>query len=407
MIAIRDERDCLFIRFLADKNKCQWWLFTYKGVLQSQGEGALEDLLGEYKENGSRLNLILPAKLTGLLSVDCPSKLQNKLDLALPFLIEERLIANIETQQAAVLDRANTLVAGVIDRDVLDAYLQPLKAMGWESESVVPESWLWLKRRPFPAVHLEDQHAWFALDSQKLGCMPVTLFADWLAIEEDSLLPALTAISSNNEDTRTDFLKRIPEVMAEQLQWQEDVDWEQLLASETSEISNGLLCGDYAPKADWRASLQCWKGFIATIVLLLAGHSAVLGFQQWQLNRALQEADQELLGWFHQVMPGSRAINPRVQLNQALAQLQGAPSHQFMPVFYGLARRIQALPGATLTDVQYDGQDGRLQAGILLPDVLALESLLEDGGSDVRITLDSSVRQAGRLRASLTVVLHD
>lgn len=403
MISIRDERNCLFVRLVADEVECQWWLFTHNGMLQSHGEEALASLLTNHKADRPRLCVILPASSTGLLSIDCSAKVQRKLESALPYLVEERLIENIENQQVVPLRTEKSIVAGVINCSALDSYLRPIKGLGWETESAIPEHWLWLKQQSSSALHLEGQRAWYTPDGKQAACMPVTLLADWLAIMNAASLSASIVVSSSNEAICPDFLRRLPNAIAEQLQWQTDPGWQKLLAAEVGDVSNGLLQGDYAPTVDWRAAFQRWKALVAVTMLLLAGHSTVLGWQQWQLNRGLQQADQQFLSLLQAIKPDSRAVNPQVQLNQMVAELEQRPENQFMPLFYGLAERIRVLPDVTLIDVQYSGQDGRLQANVRVLDMPTLEKLLENNGDNIEIMLNSSVRHAGGLRASLKV----
>jgi len=197
------------------------------------------------------------------------------------------------------------------------------------------------------------------------------------------------------------FLVAIPQGLRDCLHWEPAVTWTALAARAAGSTSGGVLQGDFAPRADWPYTIRRWRHLIVMTIVLLAGHGALLGWQHHRIQQQIEQVDSQMHALWQAVQPGSRVVNVQVQLRQKLLERQRMAGPSFSRLFYALVERLQTQPDASIRDINFDYQAGRLQASVYLPDMPALEALLAPSNSKFKLQLNSSSAQPQGLQASV------
>ena len=99
-----------------------------------------------------RVTVLVPSEMVVLLELARPAGSDRQLAQALPFLVEEQLVAPIETQHVAwaPANESNRLRVAAVSRAQLDDWLSALCAGGIEPDALIPESLAlpWVAERP-------------------------------------------------------------------------------------------------------------------------------------------------------------------------------------------------------------------------------------------------------------------
>lgn len=404
MIAFADERPVVVVGPPDAQQQVHWAEIEIPDRVVASGVAALDELYKKYTGIDHRLCALIPAQDAGLYWVDCPNKkVRRHLQRTIPFLLEDRLAADIEKEQTVVLDMpGDKAIAASVSREKLGAYLQVFQALNWMPDILLPEHALWRKTlKNLPALWLHNGHVWYA-DADQGVCLPSGLFKAWLEAQE--ALPDVIHACADDESLKDLFLHSLPEPVAGCCQWNEPPAWETLVLAAANAGNGGLLQKEYQPKANWRYAAKRWRWALAAVLMAVVGHSAVLLWENHHLKGQLAEVDKGFNEAFATVNPGGRAVNPQAQLRQMLKQLDQKKASQFMPVFYQLGELLSHFNEIKIRDVQFDASTGRLQGTLQVKDMQMLESLLSASAqSGVRISLNSSSVQNDGLIASVTV----
>lgn len=171
-----------------------------------------------------------------------------------------------------------------------------------------------------------------------------------------------------------------------------------------------LLQGAYSRKEQYG---RLWRPWRAAAALLLVG-VLVSAVQHGLHYRSLKAESATLRAQLEQVytrtFPGSRVVNPRVQMEQQLTQLrrqQGGGGNDFLGLIGQLGGVVAASPGIELLGANF--REGRLDLELTANDIQTLDrlkqALTEGGGLSVDIqsaTTGSDRRVQGRLRVQGT-----
>ncbi len=354
---------------------------------------------------GMRVVALAPGIDCLLTQVHIPGRNRQKLLRAAPYALEEQFSEDVEDLHFAL---GPTLPGGdypvaVVAIQRMNALLEPFTDAGLEVHQLVPD----LLTIPCPedsicvlmdgdvALVRSGPYSGFAVDAENLGM----LLAAQLESGEDGAPQVQVTVTAGATRPELEELGQAVEV--------EHTNGSALdvLARGLSTPSIDLLQGAYSRSREWGRLWQPWR---ATAALLLAGlvlAHAVQGIDYVRLKRQQADLSAQIETVFKETFPATRrVVNPRVQMQQQLDQMQRqrGGGMQFMTL---LARSGDVLRSAG--DVDITGASfraGRLDLDLKLANLQKLDELkqtLVASGLSVEIqsaTTDGDQRVKSRLR---------
>jgi len=361
------------------------------------------------------LDILLPASWCNLLWVSIPTRQRAQAIKALPYAVEEQLATDIDTLQLTLgpkPDLDNRWPVLAVDRHAREALLEQLAALRIKPArllcelDVVPDfdtttdtslpAWQIL---PLPDHCLlrTGPHAGFAIPGHDLG--------DWLeAMDTPAEQPLELHIPADNQAMAQRCLESLKGWEAVHSR-QHDKGWLALLAEGSL---RGQPLNAWQPPPDQRArqALRNWS-VAAAIALLLVG---TLTIDQAMQTRAAQAENQALEAkverLFRQALPEvQRMVNPRVQIEQALA----GHGHQesgsdLLTLLHALGEAMQPAQQRLQLE-RLDFANQRLEVSVRAGDYAQIESLLERLRShdELRVGLAGSRAAEGQSEARIEI----
>jgi len=382
---------------------CRWV------ILDSEGRSAGTVRSGTVKEAaaeaaGLRVVALAPGIDCLLTQVHIPGQNRQKLLRAAPYALEEQFSEDVEDLHFALgpaLPGGDHPVA-VVAIQRMNALLEVFTEAGLEVHQLVPD----LLAIPYPADSIRvvmdgdvalvrsGPYSGFAVDAENLGL----ILASQQEPDEGDKRPVHITVTAGS--TMPDLEALGPQVEVEHSSGTAlDV-----LARGLSSPSIDLLQGAYSRAREWGKLWQPWR---ATAGLVLAGlvlAHVVQGVDYVRLKQQQADLNSRIETVFKETFPATRrVVNPRVQMQQQLEQLQRqGGGTQFMTL---LARSGDVLRSAG--DVDITGASfraGRLDLDLKLASLQKLDELkqtLAASGLNVEIqsaTTDSDQRVKSRLR---------
>ena len=372
-----------------------------RGVIQT---GTLADAAAE--ASGLRVIVLMPGADCLLTSVRVPGRNRKKLLQAVPYALEEQLSDDVEKLHFALgqeLDSGNWQVA-VTNKYRLEALMAALGEAGLDVQQVMPEQ-LAVPLSGEGSSVLVDQgmavvrsgkYSGYTIDSDNLELVltageqgdsqePAVL---QLYVEQDAAAPDLAGYPG---ETRIEHYARDPLVVLSR-------------GLDLSAIN--LLQGAFSHTGGWR---RIWYPWRATAALLLAGvliSNAAMGVDYYRLNRESDWLRTQIEETFKKAFPETRRIvNPRVQMQQKLDELQNrqGSGNRFLDLIAQSGVIIKDIKGVEITGANFRG--GRLDLDLEVTSLQLLDRLKQDlarnGTLSVEIqsaTTGSDQRVSSRLR---------
>jgi len=396
-------RNTLLIRVGSDDD-CQWLSLDSDGrAVGMVRTGALADAAVE--ANGLRVTVLLPGVDCLITRASIPGRNRQKLLRAVPYVLEEQLSDDVEDLHFSLgpaLPEGDYPVVIVAIRR-MDAVLEACSTAGLEISQLMPD----LLAIPHEEgrtsavitgdVALIRTGPWsgFAVDTENLGLILASQ-----PLDEDMVARPV--------HIRAPAGSSLPELPASGL----DVDIEyyngdvlNVLAQGLGTPSINLLQGVYSRTQEWGRLWQHWR---ATAALLLAGvflSSMAMGVDYYRLKQQQDALNIRIEEIFKQAFPETkRIVNPRVQMQQQLEQLQRSQGGggQFLLL---VSRSGDVLRNAK--DVRISGASfraGRLDVDLNVANLPVLDELkqtLSGKGLSVEIqsaAADANQRVKSRLR---------
>lgn len=310
--------------------------------------------------DAAELWLAVPAEDVLLLTAARPPGSLRQVAQALPYAIEDRLAAAVESQHVAWSnsDDPKTLNVAVLDRDRMRYWLDMLAAAGLEAAALVPEPLLlpWSPERPSRLV--EGGRALLRYGAMQAFC----------GRAEEIATLGLAAAGQIEEIAPERVLAR----MAEALRGPPMLN---------------VLQGEFEPvrRRSEAARPWRWSAGLAAAMLMLMLLFAVT--EQGMLAAKVDAQYQEMASLYRQAVPGATVVaDAEHQLRTALGGRAG-DGDLALRLLSVAAPVLAAAPGMQLDAIDYRG--GQLELVVLAPDVASLDALrgqLQGAGLRVELT---------------------
>lgn len=349
----------LLIRFF-EHGGAEWGLFDADGTaLEGPGDGLPEAA----RATNARVVALAPGESVLLTQAVVPTRNPARLRRALPYAVEDRLAADVDTLHVAAGPRAagGAIATAVVARSRLEQWLEALRQAGLEPDAIVPE--------PL-ALPLEAGTHTLLVEN---GRVVVRLAEARGFAGEAALLDAVTPEPRCPVVVHEAGEARLPEV------WNGNARRQRfqgpalaLLARGATDCSLNLMQGDYPPRRHARGTGRLWR---VAAALLLAWGVLELGlsaFDAWRLERQSRELQASIESVFTETFPGARVVDPRAQMTQQLRTL-GADRGDALMLLRRVAPALQAQPSVSLQSAEF--RDGVLTLALTASSLAELDRL--------------------------------
>lgn len=352
---------------------------------------------------GRRIVLLIPGSEVLLTTVQVPAKSRAKAQAAIPWVLEDRLVAEVEDLQFALGESAGEGVwrVAVIARERLDARLAACREAGLEPAVVVPEplalarssegAWTALEE-PQRVTVRTGAEAGFACEPELVGLIATTL-------EPPERIERHRVAGADPHDAWPESLDEAIGASGNAIDHHDAMT---AFDAGTAVGALNLLQGEYSRSERTGRSLRRWRVPAAMAAALLAvvlvegvlGHLA-LGGREAALRGQIEQV-------FRDTFPEvDRVVNPRAQMETRIAQLRGGAENGFADRLAQAGEILTAQDGASLTAVTW--REGVLELELDVNGLQVLDAVqrgMQEAGLQAEITgADSSGENvAGRIR---------
>lgn len=361
---------------------------------------------------GRRLRVLVPGSLVTLLYADIPTRNAQKVLQAVPFAVEDKLAEDVETLHFATGAReARGYPVAAVARTRMQHWLHELAAANLTPVELTPDILgLPMQHDVLTVVTDEAQllarfpdGAAFAAEA---GVMPFLLQRHLVTVPESGRCHH-ALIHAASEDAANAISQALGSLHL-------DTEYRPLSgnaivlmcrASHDSSTIN-LLQGEFGVHGGMADRLRRWR----TPGLLLSALCAILIVQQTiseiRLTHEAASLNAQVRALFHQALPDiTRMERPRVQMTQALSQLNGgnAAGAGLLPMLAAVGNALQSEKDVQLESFSY--QAGSLKLQIQAASSESLDNLKTALARDPewQVALQSVTRSAGRTAGRLTL----
>lgn len=348
-----------------------WLLRGSDGTTTRTGKGALDALPA-----AATCRIVVPAGRVLLSSVQLPAQNRKKFMQALPYAVEDRIMADPESVHVAAgeVQENGEMPVAIVDRAWLSQLLESLRGKGLKPDRVEVETLL----APFAADSWtlvwqgnggflrQGRYGGIPLDGGDAERPPAALQLAMASAGQPpgSIRVFLDGAEAPNLAAWSSGLG-IPVTSAGEWHWP---------AAEERGIN--LLQSEFAPRstrAEWlprlRPALRLAALILCLQVAFTAGDWAMLKFEKYRLTSAMEKS-------FHKAFPDARAIvDAPLQMRRNLAELRHEAGIVGQNDFLPLLARIAPNLGAEARLRSLDYQQETLKIRLTLPNQAAVEQL--------------------------------
>ncbi|MGD8574961.1 MAG: type II secretion system protein GspL, partial [Gammaproteobacteria bacterium] len=405
----------IIIRLPEDTNGHVTW-----GLVDDQGNrigwpqtGEPETLLPQLAHR--RVQVLVPGERILLTEVDVPTRNSQRMAQAVPYLLEERLAADVETQHFALGPRGtgDRVAVAVVDRDDTARWRDWLREHDIVAEQMTPD----VLAVPMPedgwSVALEGNRAMVrtgvvagfvlettaaraVLESMLEATAPeqrpeqiTVLFTDDTRDTARSLLGMLAGLDVPARDTEAS-----PSVFA------------RMLTALPGQVPINLLQGEFRPRRETSGWWRPWRipAALAAAWLVLALINQVASIVT--LHREETRLDARVTQLFQQAMPGRPVpADPRNVMLSHLKLLEGgasASSGGFLALLATTGAAVSNIADSRVNALSY--REGVLDASLLVSDAQTLDQLKQTlTAKGLRVEIQSANSQGKNVEGRLEI----
>ena len=276
--------------------------------------------------------LLIAASDVTLLRVVVPPLPVHRLHLALPALVEDRLIGDAaECVMAAGKEVAGRRMVAIVQRDWLLAWTSPLRAAGFSRLRALPlQLCLPLQADHLAAALMVNNNAMELVIrySPDEGIGLPLMNADNGTLPDQVLQLLATMVGQRTVDLSLsgDFIAELESALASgrhpvTLGAVHELNWASLIEA-AAEAGPDLMSGVSEPEAtgiDW----QRWRWTLQLALLLLVLNIAALQVDRWRLQSEAADLEQAMANTYRRAFPNETAVvDPLAQMQRKIAVLR-------------------------------------------------------------------------------------
>ena len=403
--------DRILVRLSAGEPASASWLpLDARGTPSAAEEhGPIEALAAAAR--GRRVTLLVPSEEVLLTEAAVPTRSRQRLLKALPYVLEEQFADDVEGLHLALgaSQAGGRTAVAVLARARLEAWLEALRSAGVSPEQAVPDvlalpiadgEWRVLLEGDRALVRSGAQ-AGFAADRENLR----TLLRSALE-EAGEALPKRVVVSGDGVDSVDETRAAVAD-LAEVAHDPEPTSGLTLFARGlTGRPAINLVQGQYDRQGSVGAWLRPWA-IAAVLALLWLGLEVGLRLADYRRLEAAQEGlTKTIEETFRQALPeAQRMVNPRVQMERALAALRpaSASGEGFISLLAGTGDVLRGVASARVLSIGF--RSGQLDLDLEVPDLQALDGLKQklQQQRGLEATIQSVTARDGRVQGRLQV----
>jgi general secretion pathway protein L len=352
-------------------SSCAWVLLDDAGQQRDAGNGTLASM-----PHADEAIAIVASGRVLATAADLPKLKRNKLETALPFVLEDGLLDDVSTVHvvpgAKLADGRTVLYA--LDKDWLARFLAACTAAKLRLRRVVPEFCLLPQRNEEWSVAWDGTQGFMAMAGQQGGAldngsdlrMPALL---QLRLQQGAPA-ALRLFTLDSEVEAPSWGLKVPVLFERQ-----HFDWRK---ADIPADAPSLLWGKFAPPPRIGELWPLLRPALMALLLLFCVEAAltniewaVLAHEKRQLSNAMTDTFRETFG------ADAVVVDAPLQMRRNVARLHHATGvaddADFLPLLEKFSAATDDLPGRVLNTVRYDG--GKLDVEMRLNGANAVDML--------------------------------
>ncbi len=398
----------LFIYLPVEEEAPVTWLVTDSSDLESTVEvqEGLEE--ASLQAAGARTIVIIPGSTVLLGHARIPSRNRQRILSALPFMLEDQLISDIDQLHFAIGDRdVNGVVnTAVIDRTVMNTWLARLRSFDIEPDVLVPDI-LCVVLTPGHWTLFQDQdhsllrtgvQSGAAIDNENLA----TITGIFLEEAGEHSPDEIDCICRENQPVPLADLDDTVKLSIQAL----DVDALSFLARGYDEKTViNLLQGEYSRHEQLGKLWRPWIPALALLAILIIINGGITIVDSFQLSKSQALLTKNIEKIYLDTFPDARrVVNPKVQMQRRLTALRsggGAFGSDFLDILKSSGQVINSTAGLELQRFSY--REGRLDIALTINDLQALDQLKQRLADNAKLNVEiqSATARNGKVEARI------
>lgn len=365
--------DNLFLRLLPQGDEVQWLL---PGTAEQEtviGQGSLAD--AAVHALGRKVVVAVPGQDVLLSAVSWSARNRARVRQAVPYLLEEQLIGEVERQHFALGQwDGEQLAVAVVSRHQMDDWQQRLSLAGLTVACMLPDFMV------IPA----EQEAW-SLFMDEHACLVRRGMQSGFSVDPESA-PYLVELALCETPVRPAAIHDLGNTAAP---WLEAVAGAHSIPCHRREISFlevwaqtydergalNLLQGEYSQQERLSRLLRPWLPAAIVLGGWVLLNTLVAGIEYWQLSQQREQLRQQISQVYLNTFPDARrVVNARVQMEQHLRELrdqQRAAGGPTLSLLAALSEVMAGEGGYKLQLLRVEQQ--QLEINLQVPSLGALE----------------------------------
>jgi general secretion pathway protein L len=352
-------------------------------VLQDGTADSLDHIPVRHRRITRRVGVV-PGELVTMHSLRIPARGRAKAVAAVPYMLEESLAGNIEELEFRLLQwtRGGVSKVAVMSRDVVAQWREALAALPQRVDALIPDYLLLPFHSQGRCTIAADGEGRLVIRTGKL---------DGLVINEQELdlwwretAPTGIPVAVNDAEHARFLIEQGGDMVSE---WRIGRDFPEWLQHGHDVPADVDLLTHGRDSADALAARKWTMAAVALLALAIGIRAGVDGYEYFSLKAQEKAVDREIETTLKQAFPDiTRVVDPRVQMEQRLASLQGrAAGSGFLSLLSVVA---EAVPGSDATVEEITYRDASLLVTCTTRDFQALDRLQQRFAKDERVTVE-------------------
>lgn len=390
-------KDRLFIRLKSDEESLEWGLMTHEESVpkfMEQGELLLDDMIALAEQaTQNEVILLLPASRVRCFNVKAPTRNRKQLEKAVPFILEEQVLENVEQQLFALgsINASGMVAVNVVDKSYLEDVMERFKNASIDPDYVVSDAsclplfddaWSVLEHDDSILVRQSANEYWSTEADMLSDLISWNLQTQF---EENQTVSQAVRIYSPDENTN--LLAGIAGLAIQKMPVENSFEW---LCSQFNYSLLNLLQQEFSSQKKHQVNLGQWKiPAIAAMALIAFGFIYLIS-QMIVLNQQKTQYEQQILTSIQQVFPNVNDLNTGlIQVSNRFSTLGGdaASANSFMIL---LDKSLAAIDPQTIkvSQLEYLSSMAQLSFDVETSDyttLTAAQNKLEASGMQVEM----------------------